>query len=545
MAFPTRWFSPLTLIILASVIAASALGYFSYHAANRIAVRSEESVESATRLIGQKLIDRIEKVIIDSDRTLFWMVRLDDPREFKELWRRIVSISPVVDTVIVLDEKREVIHLVSQLPAPALQRFRRLLTQIVRDTELSSLPPYTHKHLHKYYGQTPYLISYIRQRSGGRDYYIALNMNLPYLTNDIFREEFRELGDTHLIAVRDESGRAVHGNPVPLGSPFVFEERFPTTLYLWRLQIAPREVKSIRSEARAQRAYNIVLVGIAVGVIMVGMMVLLVAVRKERRLNELKSEFISNVTHELKTPLTLIRMFGELLGLGRTSANGSNQQEYAEIIMRESDRLTRLIDNVLDFARIERGKAAYAFSSGSLATVVERVVDLCQYRAEQAGISLSTTIQPELPETQLDEDAMTLLLFNLVENAIKYGGREGAGEGGNRGEVRVALEHSPDAHQLLLRVADRGPGIPREEQGRIFERFYRTKAARSGSSVRGSGIGLSLVKHIAEAHGGRVRVESELGKGSTFEVTLPVRPAPPAAVGDHEERRQAGSADRG
>jgi two-component system phosphate regulon sensor histidine kinase PhoR len=536
MAFPNRWFSPLSLIILAIMVAASALGYFSYHAANRIAARSEESVESSNRLIGLKLIDRIEKVIIDSDRTLFWMVRLDDPREFKELWRRIVSISPVVDTVIVLDEKREVIHFVSQLPPPALQHFRRLFSQIVRDMELKSLPPYTHKHLHKYYGQSPYLISYIRQRSGGRDYYIALNMNLPYLTNDIFREEFRELVDTHHIAVRDEAGRAIYGNPAPVGGPFSFEERFPTTFYLWRLQIAPREVKSIRSEARAQRTYNIVLVGIAVAVIVFGMMVLFVAVRKERRLNELKSEFISNVTHELKTPLTLIRMFGELLGLGRTAADGTTSREYAEIIMRESDRLTRLIDNVLDFARIERGKAAYNFSTGSVQTVVERVVDLCHYRAEQAGISLTTAIAPDLPETRLDEDAMTLLLFNLVENAIKYGGH---------GEVVVALRHDPEGRQVLLRVSDQGPGIPREEHGRIFERFYRAKAARSGGSVRGSGIGLSLVKHIAEAHGGRVRIESELGKGSTFEVTIPVRPTQAAALGDHEERRQAGSSDRG
>jgi len=538
MALPTRWFSPLSLIILAILVAAMALGYFSYHAANRIAARSEESLESSNRLLGLKLIDRIEKVIIDSDRTLFWMVRLDDPREFKELWRRIVSISPVVDTVIVLDDKLEPIHFVSQLPKPALDRLRKLLGQIVKDTELRSLPPYTHKHLHKYYGQTPYLISYIRQRSGGRDYYIALNMNLPYLTNDIFREEFRELVDTHHIAVRDEHGRAIYGSPAPAGSPFVYEERFPTTLYLWRLQITPREVKGIRSEARAQRTYNIVLVGIAVAVIVVGMLVLLVAVRKERRLNELKSEFISNVTHELKTPLTLIRMFGELLGLGRGGGGGTTQREYAEIIMRESDRLTRLIDNVLDFARIERGKAAYAFSQGSLGTVVDRVVDLCHYRAEQAGISLTTAIDPELPETQLDEDAMTLLLFNLVENAIKYGV-----DGSGRGEVVVALSHDLEHRQVQLRVSDRGPGIPKEEQNRIFERFYRAKAARSGGSVRGSGIGLSLVKHIAEAHGGRVRVESELGKGSTFEVTLPVRPAP--AQGDHEERRQAGSPDRG
>lgn len=508
----TRWFSALSLIIVAIMTAALALGYFSYHAARRMAARSEESVESSNRVIGLKLIDRIEKVIIDSDRTLFWMVRLDDPREFKELWRRIVAVSPLVDTVIVLDENREVVHFFSKLDKRSSWRFRHVFQErIVPDMVLSSLPPYTHKHLHKSYGGTPYLLSFIRQRSGGRDYYLALNMNLPYITNDIFREEFRELVDTKYIAVLDEGNRIVYGSPVETYGPFVFEERFPTTLYLWRLQLSPREVHSLRGEARVQRAYSLVLVGIAVAVILVGITVLLVAMRKERRANELKSDFISNVTHELKTPLALIRMFAELLALGRSDRSIS--REYAEIITRESDRLTRLIDNVLDFARIERGKAAYSFSCGSLQPVVERVVDLCQYRAEQAKVRLVTEIQPELPDTQIDEEAMTLLLYNLVENALKYGAESG-------GEIRVSLALKDGS--LALRVADQGPGIPAEEQGRIFERFYRTRDARS-KPTRGSGIGLSLVQHIAQAHGGEVRVESELGKGATFEVRIPLR----------------------
>jgi two-component system phosphate regulon sensor histidine kinase PhoR len=515
MVFPTRWFSPLSLIIVAIMVAALALGYVSYHGARRIAAKSEESVETSNRLVGLKLIDRLEKVIIDSDRTLFWMVRLDDPREFKELWRRIVRISPLVDTVIVLDENREVVHLVSNLGTDSLASFRKVfLGRIVPDMELQSLPAYTHKHLHKYYDGAPFLVSYIRQRSGGRDYYIALNMNVPYITNDIFREEFRELVDTKHIAVLDETGKIVHGSPTETYGPFVFEGRFPTTLYLWRLQLTPREVKVLRRQAVAQKAYNIGLVGLAVGVILVGILVLVVAVRKERRASELKSEFISNVTHELKTPLTLIRMFGELLALGRTT-DKETHREYAEVITRESDRLARLIDNVLDFARIERGKAAYQFASGNLTTVVERGVDLCHYRAEQAGITLRTNIPPGLPETHFDEDAMTLLLLNLMDNAIKYGAERG-------GEVSVGLVQ--EANQLVLTVGDRGPGIPKDEQSRIFERFYRAKAARS-QSARGSGIGLSLVKHIAEAHGGSVRVHSELGKGATFEVTIPVHAA--------------------
>lgn len=513
MVFPSRGFMLVTLIFVAIMVAASALGYYSFQAASRLEVRSEESLESSNRVVGLKLIDRIEKVIIDSDRTLFRMVRLDDPREFKELWRRIVRISPVVETVVVLDEQLEVVHLVSKLQRSKLKRFRNIfLKTIVPDMELFKLRLNAHKHLHKTYDGRSYLISYIRRRSSGRDYYIALNMNLPYITGDIFSDEFKELEASKFIAVLDESGDVIYGQSVPADGSYVFVERFPTTLYQWRLQIAPREVGSLRREARARRTYNLVLVGVSIGVILVGMFVLLFAVRKEAHANRLKSEFISNVTHELKTPLSLIHMFGELLSLGRTS-DAKTTREYAEIITRESDRLARLIDNVLDFARIERGKVAYEFHEGSLVTAVERGVDLCRYRAEQGGISLDTDIEKDLPTTLLDENAMTLLALNLLENAMKYGCQDG-------GSIRVQLRRVD--HDLALTVADQGPGIPREELSRIFDRFYRAKAVRT-MPARGSGIGLSLVKHIATAHGGSVRVKSDLGKGAVFEVTIPIR----------------------
>jgi two-component system phosphate regulon sensor histidine kinase PhoR len=312
--------------------------------------------------------------------------------------------------------------------------------------------------------------------------------------------------------VLNESGRVLYGEAVPVDGAFVFVERFPTTLYQWRLQIAPREVGSMRREARARRTYNLALVLVSIGVILVGMVVLLAAVRKEAVASQLKSEFISNVTHELKTPLSLIRMFAELLALGRT-ADAKTTGEYAEIITRESDRLTRLIDNVLDFARIERGKAAYEFHLGNLTTVVERGVDLVRYRADKAGVTLDTEIEPDLPDTMLDENAMTLLLLNLLENALRYGAAEG-------GKIGVRLNQQ-DEH-LLLTVADEGPGIPKDELSYIFDRFYRGRAVRS-RSAGGSGIGLSLVKHIALAHGGRVQVKSDLGKGASFEVTIPIR----------------------
>ncbi|MCC6748816.1 MAG: HAMP domain-containing histidine kinase [Deltaproteobacteria bacterium] len=492
--------------------AALGLGYYSYRSANRLAERSAESVQSSNRVLGLKLVDRIEKVILDTDRTFFKLVSLDDPREFMELWRRIVRISPAVQSVIVLDDQREVVHFVAKL-APAERRgFHELFARrIVPDLELGKLAPDEHKHLHTSYGAKSYLLSYIRRRSAGRDYYIALNYHIPYIIHEIFREEFKELEETRAIAVMDEGGGVLYGWPVFSDSKLVFEAQFPTTLYRWRLQISPRDIASFRRQARARKLSDLVLVATSLSVILVGMAVLIVAARKERRANQLKSEFISNVSHELKTPLSLIRMFGELLSL-RGASDPKASKEYAEIITRESDRLTALIDNVLDFARIERGKAAYQFSHGRLEPVVEQVVELCRYRAEQGGVRIATRVAPDLPELLFDASALTLLLLNLLENALKYGAVRG-------GEILVSVERQE--RRVLLRVADQGPGIAKEEQRRIFERFYRGQDAR-GSSARGSGIGLSLVKHIVEAHHGRVRVESELGKGASFEVSLPI-----------------------
>jgi two-component system phosphate regulon sensor histidine kinase PhoR len=305
--------------------------------------------------------------------------------------------------------------------------------------------------------------------------------------------------------------RPVYGVPQPQ-TPFLYEASFGKTLYAWRVQIIPRNVDELRAQADTERLLGVLLIPVSTVIIAVGLGVVWLSVRSERRTSQLKSDFIANVSHELKTPLSLIRMFGELIATGKHKGEGS-AREYAGIITRESERLTHLIDNVLDFARLERGKASYNFAEGRLEEVVERALDVCRYRLEKERLRLRTDVESGLPVVRMDEDAMTLVLLNLVDNAVKY-----AGDGG---EVWVGLGRAPGG--VALAVRDRGTGIAPDEQARIFERFYRAGSARA-RNVRGSGIGLSLVKHIAEAHGGRVEVESKPGQGATFTVFVPAAP---------------------
>jgi two-component system phosphate regulon sensor histidine kinase PhoR len=260
------------------------------------------------------------------------------------------------------------------------------------------------------------------------------------------------------------------------------------------------------------------MVSLSAIVIIIAAIVIVLVAEKERRVSALKSEFVANVSHELKTPLALVRMFAEMLQSGRVQTD-AKRQEYLDVIVRESERLSALIENVLDFARLERGRGSYEFAEGDVGDAVTRAANVYRYRAEREGVKLDVEITPALPRTRIDERAIQLAVINLVDNALKY-----APDGK---EIRIRAGYEPETASVRVDVVDAGPGVPVEERGRIFERFVRLPRRDSGSPtptrppVRGSGIGLALVKHIAESHGGRAWVESEVGKGSTFSFSIP------------------------
>ncbi len=518
MAKSAQRFSPLYAIVPVVLAAALVLGGYGFRYAAALAEKSESSLVDSNRLLGTQTIDRIDNVIIDSDRSLFDLVDVEHLSDFAKRWEYIVHVSPAIEAAILVDEHEQLIPggYVSKKKGAEAAAFQALFKRkILPDLPLDNLPIDQHRHWQKEYDGQDHLISFIKKQHGSSIYYVVLKVSLEYVRRNLLPEILDPLAGKVLFCVRDGRGRIVYGDPVGWPGKFLFEKAFPTTLYLWRLQMAPPSAARLASEEHVRRRSEFLLITMMLGTILAGIGFLFYATWKESRANEMKSDFISNVSHELKTPLSLIRMFGELLALGKLKTPEKGK-EYAEIITREAERLSRLIDNVLDFARIERGRVAYDFEMGRLDLVVERALDVYRHRVEREGFRLTTKIDEQLPPTLLDENAMTLLLLNLLENAVKYG----------KGEIAVYL--TQEGNMLRLVVGDQGPGIPLHEHKRIFERFYRTRDAR-GTSVRGAGIGLSLVKHIAEAHGGTVTVDSELGKGAAFIVDIPLVGAREAA----------------
>jgi signal transduction histidine kinase len=233
-------------------------------------------------------------------------------------------------------------------------------------------------------------------------------------------------------------------------------------------------------------------------------------VSKEMNLARQKSDFVANVSHELRTPLALIRLYAETLELGRLSAK-EKYQEYFRIIREESERLTALINNILDFSRIDAGRKEYEFQETNLGELVHSTLDSYRFQIQQNGFGFEENISPDIPPVNVDREAIARSLLNLVNNALKY----------SKDQKHIAVKLYRSNGSVKLEVQDRGIGIAANEQEKIFEKFYRCGDPLV-HDVKGSGLGLSLVRHIVRAHGGDVLVESVPDKGSKFTIALPL-----------------------
>jgi two-component system phosphate regulon sensor histidine kinase PhoR len=241
-----------------------------------------------------------------------------------------------------------------------------------------------------------------------------------------------------------------------------------------------------------------------------------------RRLERVRRDFVANVSHEFKTPLTAIQGFAETL-LGGALEDKTNNRRFLEIIRTHAARLARLTDDLLELARIEAGRIELDRREVSLAEIIEACADTTRPRIEHGKLQLEVRIPDDLPEVSADPRRLREILQNLLDNAAQYtpsGGRIWI-----EARVKTAGDAGPgaptNAASVTITVGDTGIGIPHSDQQRIFERFYRVDAARS-REAGGTGLGLAITKHLVELHGGRIWVESEVGQGSKFHFSVPI-----------------------
>lgn len=281
-----------------------------------------------------------------------------------------------------------------------------------------------------------------------------------------------------------------------------------------KVAFAPGFGAALAERGNSRRYLYLFIVLLVVGVTLFGGYLLWRDIRREVRLAEMRSQFVSSVSHELKTPLTSIRMFAETLRLGR-SKDRKSQEEYLETIVNESQRLTRLLNNVLDLSKIEQGKMLYHYEPVDLDGIIQSAARTMAYPLSQQGFVLHVDCENGLPKVQADRDALEQAILNLLSNAMKYSGEAR--------DIDLSL-HREDS-QAVIQVKDRGVGIAPSDQKQIFEKFVRV-AMPENERRTGTGLGLALAAHIVKAHKGTIEVESAPGQGSTFSIHLPLEQGP-------------------
>ena len=332
------------------------------------------------------------------------------------------------------------------------------------------------------------------------DTIVGFAVDLRWIARQLFPHTAADLGIREHLALQPAAHTAAAATESRVG----FVSRFA----FWDISLGPRTAGPTSTIVHRDTIVFASSTALILSVLILGVVLLMRDVSRQLALGRLKSDFVSAVSHELKTPLTLIRLYADTLTDAQAEAE-EDRQAYCQIIVRETERLAHLIDSVLDFARIDRRQKEYRLVEGDLGAVINRAVSrYCQYLSRR-GFTVVNELDSEVPPVRFDPDAVSQAVLNLLDNAAKYSV--------DARFVRTGLRANHSA--VVFEVEDHGIGIPRVEREKIFERFYRSPGA---SGKGGYGLGLFLVRHIMDAHGGRVEVDSEEGRGSRFRLVFPV-----------------------
>ena len=278
----------------------------------------------------------------------------------------------------------------------------------------------------------------------------------------------------------------------------------------WTLQLSPQSMGLAENFLTSRRAVYFYAFLLLAGILLGGLVLTIRSVSRELELARMQSDFVSTVSHEFKSPLTSIRQLAEMLQADMVPSE-DRRRRYYDVLVEQSERLSMLIDNVLDFARMEEGRREMSRAAVDVKSLVEDIVTEAQHRVLHQGFTVRTELEDSLPSAFLDADAIRQALNNLIDNGVKYSG--------SSREV-VVRSFRENAH-IVIAVRDFGIGLAAEEADKVFDRFYRGGGELT-RSVKGTGLGLTLVKQIVAAHGGDVEVHSEPGRGSTFSMRLPL-----------------------
>ncbi len=460
-----------------------------------------DNVRQGLTVVQLKMKQRLEDIAAQTLSSR----RLSSPEEIEKYFADVKRSHPEIDEIFVFDKPVQVGLTPKQIHIMLLFEKARMAQSFLDGNRKylflhDSWPISDMRH-------GTYLFSNLEQGGFG-----GVLLSESFVSDDLIAGSIRTVAPSHTsfmaVTISDENQRVLYSNGSSQNGNLL-ESNFDQPFSSWRAKVGLKNT-NLDDFARNSFLHSAGATVLVLIVLLCGIVLTIRATDREARLAQAKSDFVANVSHELKTPLSLLSLFSEILELGRVK-NEEKRMEYYRIIRHESRRLNKTIDNILDFSKIEAGRKTYNFARSDMAEVIENVLSSYRYQIVNSGFDIQTNMQPNLPPVLIDRDAMAQAVSNLLDNAIKY----------SREEKQLSITTKTHGSNLSVEIADHGIGIPRAEQPRIFEKFYRVGNGLV-HDVKGSGLGLSLVKHIVEAHKGTISVESDIGKGSRFTILLPL-----------------------
>ena len=341
---------------------------------------------------------------------------------------------------------------------------------------------------------------------------LGAKINNALLENNILNDIIKVIhsDDSANFTISNLTGQIIYGKKslseeTPIITAF-FEDNFPP----WKIE-AYSEDTSIAGLIGLHKNFYFWTILTLILILSSGVVLMVRTIAHEMEVLKIKSDFVSSVSHEFKTPLSSIKALTERLSEGKVKDQDKIKQYYS-VITQDTDKLSRLVGNILDFAKIEEGKMKYVFEETNIEEWLDQTIKYFRKENLQREITIHTLITADIPYLRIDKNALAQAVNNLLDNAIRSSTK--------KNEVEVIVKR--DENHLKIEVKDYGIGIPHDELDRIFEKFYQgSNAIRL--STKGTGLGLTLVKHNIEAHGGEIYVESKLGLGSTFTISLPIK----------------------
>ena len=363
-------------------------------------------------------------------------------------------------------------------------------------------------------GEHTYLVSLLSQYMGNGNQINGIwgiLLNAGHLRDNLLQQSLQRhfYSEKTGWIVKGRDGKTIlKSENAPLGSFTVntnFEGNFPP----WLVELYQQDPPLFDVFNFTTGIYFYMFLLIA-GILIFGLALTIRTVTHELELAKIKSDFVSTVSHEFKSPLTSIRQLAEMLQTGRVTSE-ERRKRYYDVLLGQSERLSLLIDNILDFSKIEEGRKEFEFKLVDIGMLLQEIVSTIQHQVRHEGFDIQVKIEKSPPSIMVDRSAIRQAITNLIDNAIKYSGES----------KKVIVQAYTENQYLIISIKDFGIGIKKEEIDKVFERFYRGGDELT-RTVKGSGLGLTLVKQIVDVHHGSVHVESEPGRGSTFSVRLPI-----------------------